>query len=96
MGCEIFGSTNTSTDWHFPGGTEGKLENLSKENISHHGFELSTSQYKFMAAPECLVTRAFINWSQLLTASKVNHNQIKVLSPAVGTLLVAQLVKALR
>jgi hypothetical protein len=49
-----------------------------------------------MAAPEGPVTRAFINWSQLLTATKVNHNQIKVLIPAVGTLLVVQLVQALR
>jgi len=57
---------------HFPGGTEGKLENPLKENISHHGFEPSTSQYKSVAAPECPVPRAFINWSRLITVLKAN------------------------
>ena len=38
-----------------------------------------------MAASECPVPRTFINWSQLLTGSKVNHKQIKVLSPALDT-----------
>jgi hypothetical protein len=69
---------------HLLRGTNVKLENLSKEKVSHYGFEPSTSEKQVCGC----TTMSGTTWiPQLLSApdSVLSKPYIKLLSPALGT-----------